>query len=262
MEKLCSSIFKRGTIVISVDDNNAVDFRLYEDILLKHKIGATFNVITSIIDSEYRLTKEQLSIMHNNPLIEIAAHGHTHMNDDEDIIKGIEALSDWLGIDKNAIGFASPRSEMGKKYIKENAEHLKSLGLLYVRTADNREPNERHLAIQDDLAKKGVSNYVIFNVPQLTYSFDTMCVNSVVVYHDTDVNDLKALVDLAAEEKACIVFMFHNTKKKGEDSYDSRWSYDYDKFDEFAEYLSQKRTEGVVDILTNRQAFLIGSALD
>ena len=32
------------------------------------------------------------------------------------------------------------------------------------------------------------------------------------------------------------------------------------KFEKFAEYLSQKRDEGVLDVLTNKQAFIIGSS--
>lgn len=87
-----------------------------------------------------------------------------------------------------------------------------------------------------------------------------MCVNSAVAYHSTNVEDLKKLVDIAAEEKACVVFMFHRIKKQGEPNYEDQWSYDYDQFAEFAGYLAQKRDEGTIDTLTTRQAFLTGSA--
>lgn len=260
MKTSCFSKFKRGAVVISIDDGNADNFRLYENILLKHKFGATFNIISSRIGEETSLTKEQLRIIYNNPLMEVAAHGYAHRNVDEDIKKGIETLYDWLGMTEDTIGFASPGSGMVNKFIEENTEHLKSLGLLYVRTAGNPDPNERHLELQKELKNKGASDYVIYQVPQLTYSFDSMCVNSIVVFSHTGVDDLKTLVDLAAEERACLVFMFHNTKKKGEENYDSLWNYDYDKFEEFAEYLSKKRDEKVIDLLTNRQAFLIGSS--
>lgn len=252
------SAFDKGSVVISIDDGNADDFRLYETILLKYNLPATFNIVTSRIGEEYSLTKDQLRILYDNPSMEIAAHGHTHKNDDEDIVMGADVLRDWLGITENTIGFASPGSRMKNDFIEENAEHLRSLGLLYVRTSGNPKPNKRHLEIQEKLANKEVSGYVIKNIPQLIYSFDGLCVNSVVVLNATDPNDLKKLVDIAAEEKACIVFMFHRTKRLGEWNYDDLYSYDYNKFEKFAEYLVKKRNAGMIDILTNKQAFLAG----
>lgn len=256
------SQFKKGTIVISVDDGNCEDFRIYENILSKYALPATFNIISGNIGREINLSKDQLSILYNDSSIEIAAHGSTHKNDDEDILMGIETLRDWLGITEKLIGFASPGSKMKNDFIKDNAQHLRSLGLLYVRTDKNPGLSKRHLDIQNELLKNGASEYVIKNIPQLTYSFNNMCVNSAVVYNQTNLDDLKKLVDIAAQEKACIVFMFHKIKKIGELNYDSVWCYDYTKFEEFARHLAQKRDEGMIDILTNKQAFLIGSHLE
>lgn len=255
----CSSRFKKGTIVISIDDGNADDFRLYENVLLKYNLPATFNIVSKMIDGEKMLTKDQLRVIYNNPSMEIAAHGYSHKNDDEDIIKGVAELYDWLGITTELIGFASPGSQMKNEFIEKNYDRLKALGLLYVRTAINPNVSQRHLEIQNELKMTGASDYIIRNIPQLTYSFNSLCVNSAVVYHDTDLDDLKKLVDIASEERACVVFMFHRTKKKGELNYDERYCYDYNKFMGFAEYLSKKRDEGVIDILTNRQAFLAAS---
>ncbi len=257
MEKACySSRFKKGIISISIDDGNAEDFRLYESVLLKYNLSATFNIISNVIDGESNLTKEQLKTIYNNPSMEIAAHGFSHKNDDEDILIGISELRSKVGITEKLIGFASPESRMKNDFIVENQAHLKELGLLYVRTAGNPVANNRHLEIQDRLKLAGESDYKIRNIPQLIYSFNSLCVNSVVVYNHTSLDDLKKLVDIAADERACIVFMFHKTKKKGEIGYDDLWCYDLDKFEEFAEYLNQKRNEGAIDVLTTRQAFL------
>ncbi|MBQ9132288.1 MAG: polysaccharide deacetylase family protein [Clostridia bacterium] len=250
------SRFEKGTVVISIDDGNADDFRLYENVLLKYNLPATFNIISKAIDGETGLTKDQLRAIYHNPMMEIAAHGYTHQNDDEDITKGVAELYDWLGITTELIGFASPGSQMKNEFIEKNGDHLKALGLLYVRTSRNPDASNRHLEIQNELKTAGASDYVISNIPQLTYAFHSLCVNSAVVHHDTDIDDLKKLVDIASEERACIVFMFHRTKKKGELNYDELYCYDYDKFMEFAEYLAKKREEGVIEILTNRQAFL------
>ena len=245
------SSFKKGTVVLSFDDGNAEDFRLYTHILAPRNMPATFNIESGAIGQPGRLTQAQLSILHHDPLIEIAAHGYHHKNDDDDIIQDIETLSAWLGIPDKKMGFASPGSGMTNKFISENEAHLRSLGLIYVRTSENPCPSRYHLEIQNTLASRNAREYVIRNVPQLTYSFDSLCVNSAVVLHDT------ALADLAANEKACIVFMFHRIKKPDEVKYDDTWSYDYDQFAEFADFLDKKQQTGEIDILTTKQAFLL-----
>ena len=253
------SRFEKGTVVISIDDGNADDFRLYENILSRYSLPATFNVVSGAVGREGHLTVDQLRTIYNDPAMEIAAHGHAHQNDDGDIRRGVAELYEWLGITEERIGFASPGSQMKNGYIEQNREHLRELGLLYVRTAQNPTACPRHSELQRELKSAGASDYVVGNVPQLTYSFSGMCVNSAVVYHHTDPEDLKALVDLAAEERACIVLMFHRTKKKGEWNYDEEWCYDYRKFEELAKYLDQRRGEGRIDILTTRQAFCAGT---
>ena len=255
-----ASKFQKGTVVITIDDGNADDIRVYEEILSKYNVPATFNIITGKIDGENNLTKEQLRTIYNDPIMEIANHGYSHKNDDGDITMGTANLREWLGITENTIGFASPGSQMKNDAIAQNEAHLKELGLIYVRTSESTKINRRHLELQVKLQGEGASSYVIKNIPQLSYGFDSMCVNSVVAYHSTNVEDLKKLVDIAAEENACIVFMFHRIKKAGEPNYEDQWSYDFDKFAEFVKYLSEKREAGDLNILTNKQAFLTGSA--
>ena len=254
-----ASQFKKGTVVITIDDGNADDIRVYEEILSKYNIPATFYIITGKIDGETNLTKDQLRAIYNDPNMEIANHGYSHKNDDGDITLGTANLRDWLGITENTIGFASPGSQMKNDAIAPNEAHLKELGLLYVRTSESTKMNRRHLELQVKLQGEGASGYIIKNIPQLSYGFDSMCVNSAVAYHSTNVEDLKKLVDIAAEEKACVVFMFHRIKKQGEPNYEDQWSYDYDKFAEFVKYLTERRETGAIDILTTRQAFLAGS---
>lgn len=251
------SKFKKGTVVLSIDDGNAEDFRLYTRIFSKLGLRATFNIESGAIGQPGRLTWEQLSILHSDPLIEIAAHGYSHKNDDDDIIKDIETLSAQLNIPDKKMGFASPNSGMKNQFVKENEQHLRSLGLIYVRTNENPYPNKRHLALQEELAKENAREYVIRNVPQLIFSFNDLCINSAVVLHDTAVADLTGLVDLAVQEKACVVFLFHRVKKPGEVKYDDTWSYNFDQFAEFADFLYKKQQSGEIDILTTKQAFLL-----
>jgi len=252
------SQFERGTIVISIDDGDADGFRVYENVLKKHRLSATYNLVTDLIGDTNRLTREQVQILYNDPLIEIAAHGHTHQNDDEDVSKSVECLYSWLDIKKGAIGFASPGSQMRNAFIEENAEHLRSMRLLYVRTGRNPKPNPQQLAFRDALIAQGASDFLYKNAPQFIYSFDGLCVNSVGIGHQRPVADMISMVELAVAEKACVVFTFHRFKKPGEENYEGVWCYDYDSFVEFAEYLSQMRDAGKIDVLTNEQAYLLG----
>lgn len=253
-----TSNFERGTVVISIDDGDADGFRVYENVLKKYQLSATYNIVTSLIGDVDRLTREQLEILYNDPLIEIAAHGHTHENDDEDVSKSVECLYEWLDIKKDAIGFASPGSKMRNDYIEANAERLRSMKLLYVRTGRNSNPNPEQLAFRDALIGQEASEFLYKNAPQLCYSFDGLCVNSVSIVHQRSVEDIKKLVEFAAEKSACVVLTFHRFKKPGEENYEGKWCYDYDSFAEFAEYLSQMREAGKIDVLTNEQAYLLG----
>ncbi len=88
------------------------------------------------------------------------------------------------------------------------------------------------------------------------YEYTSKFVNSVVICNDHTTKILKELTDLAIEEKACVVFMFHSVVKAGEDNHDNLWSFDYDKFNEFAEYLYNRKNEGKLDILTTKDAYL------
>ena len=90
---------------------------------------------------------------------------------------------------------------------------------------------------------------------QLIYGFPDMFVPSVVVHQYTNVEDLEALADLAAAEKACLVFMFHRVKKQGEENYENTWSYDFDKTERFLKYLAKKRRDGALQLCTTREVF-------
>lgn len=252
------SDFEKGIAVLSIDDGSADNYRLFQ-LLARYGIPATFNIVTSRIDTDGYLTLEQLREIHDHPLMEIACHGHTHKNTDEDILEGNRQLFSWFGKGDGRIGFASPGSNMKQDFVAENEEHLREMGLLYVRSATNFAPNERHGELIRSLGEKGAADKVLRNVSQLIYGFSGMFIPSAVVHHYTRVEDLKALADLAAAERACLVFMFHRVKKQGEDNWDDTWCYDFDMTEEFLRYLKQKQAVGELDLLTTREAYERGT---
>lgn len=248
------SDFEKGIAVISVDDGSADNYRLYK-LLKAYGIPATFNIVTCRIGETGYLSLEQLMEIHRDPLMEIACHGHTHKNADEDILLGNQHLFRWLGEGDGTIGFASPGSDMKQDFINQNQAHLREMGLLYVRSATNFNPSERHKDLIQQLKEQNASEKVLRNVSQLIYRFDGMFVPSAVVHNYTLIEDLKSLADLAAAEKACLVFMFHRIKKQGEEGWDNTWSYDLDKTETFLQYLKEKKERGDLLLLTTRQAY-------
>lgn len=257
------SKFQKGTVVFSFDDGRRDAFRLYDEVLKKYNLPATFNIVSGWVDhnntGERSITINELKEMHQSPLIEIASHGFSHKNTDEDITKDKELLCAWLGIKDEKMGFASPGSALKNDYIIENEQHFKDLGFLYVRTGRTNLPlSQEQLTLQQELKSQGESDFLVEASAQLIKGFDNICVNSVPVLCHHTVEDLKKLISLAENQKACIVLMFHSVSKKGEYKPNDLWTYDFEKFLELAEYLAQKRENGEIEILTTREAFLKG----
>ena len=258
------SKFEKGTIVLSLDDGAKNAYRTFKDILCKYSVPATFNIVTGRIcpDSEPNgkaITRSELLEMSKSPYVEIAAHGHTHENSTPDITKSRELLCEWLNM-SGLMGFASPGSGMKKNYVLENEKLLDDIGFLYIRSdGTQEEPSERLLKVREKAEKYGYKPDVIKNCIEFVWEFDSKFVNSVVIYHYNTLEELKQLTDLAIEEKACVVLMFHNVRKPIEENYDSLWSFDYDDFEGYIKYLSEKQKQGKLDVLTNKDAFIKGS---
>lgn len=245
------SKFQKGVITLSIDDGRKDAYALVNEVLNVYKIPATFNITTAFIGGGNSLSLEQLKEIHNNPLFEIAAHGHNHKNFDEDITTGRKLLYDWLNITEDSIGFASPGSGMEEDFICENSSHLRDLGFLYVRTGFSQ--CERNADTH-----KRLSGYEGAGINEIYYDFPNMCINSVPILTGRTVESLNKMVDLAASEKACLTLMFHSVRKKGEYNPEDLWTYDYDKFVEFIKYLAAKRDSGEIEIMTTKAAYLKG----
>lgn len=246
----------KATIVISVDDGCSDTARLAVE-LEKRGLPATFNIVTAWVDGSVEtksphVTVEELKQIYAGGLHEIAGHGDTHKNDNVDVIRGNDKLMEWCGMKE--IGFASPGSGMTAEYIRANEEKYKAMDIVYIRTGSYPTPDERYGALTEKAKKDGRSEYVIQNIPYTLFELDTMAVPSVVVVNQTPVSCIKALADFTADEGLCTVFMFHAVRKEGEKNCESTWSYDFDKFCDFADHLCSLRDLGIVEVLTNMNA--------
>ena len=245
-----------GTIVISIDDGCSDTARLASE-LKKRNIPATFNIVTGWIDGTAETksphaTVDELKAVYADGF-EIAGHGDTHKNDDDDVMRGNRKLIDWCGMKE--IGFASPGSGMTAEYIRGNCEKYTDMGITYIRTGSYASVDPRIHALTEKAKNDGRSSYVVSQIPFTEYEYDSLAVPSVVVVHETPVQCIKDLAAFTADEGVCTVFMFHAVRKEGENNWESTWSYDFDKFCEFADYVKALRDNGKVEVLTNKDAF-------
>ena len=242
-------------ISISIDDGLKDSFRLYK-LLSKYSLPATFNIITSRIGDEKFLSLTELLTIHQNPRMEIACHSHTHINTDEDITKANSLLSELLGEPPLGLwGFASPGSDMTRGIVEENEARLRSLGLLYVRSASNPNPDARQKQLVDSLSQRGEDALVIKNIPQLVTSLPSMFIPSVVLHHKDSIDSIKRLIDLSASEGLGMVIMLHSVRKPDENGYDSTWSYDYDKTEELIRYIKEQEQTDKLRAVTTRDFY-------
>ena len=247
----------KGTIVLSIDDGCVDTFRLASE-LEKRGLPATFNIVTSWVDGTAEtksphVTVDELKQIHAMGLFEIAGHADRHTNEDADVITGNDKLREWCGMTE--IGFASPGSGMTVDYIRENGEKYRAMGIEYIRTGSYTTPDPRYNALAEKAKKEGSSDFVFHHLYYSVFDFDSMAVPSVVVVHETPLHCIEELARFTADEGICTVFMFHAVRKEGERGYDSTWSYDFDRFCEFVDLLSELRDEGNVEILTNMDAY-------
>ena len=204
------------------------------------------------------MTVDQLAEIYSDPMMEIACHGYSHKNDDEDILRGNAQLEEWFGRARNgSIGFASPGSAMKKPFVLENERHLREdLGLLYVRSCYDTDIDDRRRELIEMYRAKGASEDITKRmIPQLIYRFSGIFVPSMALYLHTELDDMKTAVDLAAQEKACAIFMLHRVKKQGEDNYDDKYNFDYDKLEAFLQYIKRGMDRGELETFTTRGAF-------
>ena len=130
---------KSRAMTFSYDDGIPADLRLLE-LLNKYKVKCTFNINTAHYDNgnepDNRLKKSQIKEIAENPLCEIACHGHTHpyynalpmANLTNDIMKN-RIISEEI-TDKIVRGFAYPYGPFNAT----SEAALKAADIAYART--------------------------------------------------------------------------------------------------------------------------------
>lgn len=256
-----------GAIVtISLDDGRRDSFDYARTLLKQYEIPATINIVTQYVRDgklddtlpEPPMSVGQVRILAEDPLFEVAAHGHAHRNDWEDIALGRSELLEWLGkAEETRLGFASPGSGMTGEFIRENQSRLRECGFHYVRTG---------LSIQSRcglrlLARKAARIihsrhlYATAYADTLQSDMRDMTVYAVPVLRDTRLQQLLYLVDRAIERQQCCTLLFHSIVPRGERVVCPVWSWEAERFEALLRALDAKRRAGSLRLMTTMQAY-------
>ena len=90
----------RAIVTISLDDGRRDSFDFARTLLKRYDIPATINIVTQYVREgrlddtlpEPPMSVEQVRMLAEDPLFEVAAHGNAHRNDWEDIAVGRREL--------------------------------------------------------------------------------------------------------------------------------------------------------------------------
>ena len=254
---------KKAIITLSFDDGRKDNYQIAKEVLETRNLPATFNITTGFIENkldmgDIPLSKEEIIEISNNHFFEVAGHGHMHKNDMEDIEQGKNILKEWINLnEQESIGFASPGSGMTLEYINVNKEQLKKMGFCYIRIS-GRWQTKKFVRVAARKISRVIHSSFLYKVAYVDTLMDKtegIVVFSIPVINDITVSQLVKMVREAKKQNKWCVFMFHSIKKKGDDSYNDPWSWDYNKFVEFANVLKKMRDAEEIEVMTTKAAY-------
>lgn len=237
-------------VVFSFDDGRIDTYTNAYPILKKYKMPFTLNVCTDFVEHPEKYScfgsADNKSVSVDNLLemqqngVEIACHGHLHLNTKEDVLDNISALA-RMGLDVNNIGFASPNSEIRE----ENADEV--LGLVndgyiaYIRSGIQVR-REGLLFSVLSLAERKLHS------PLLFYNLNKRCIIrdakqkillSVGIHKAVTLKQLLGFVEKMKDGEA-VIFMFHSILNKTDVGYGrDNWYFDSEQFEQLCKSLSE-----------------------
>lgn len=255
-------------IAICFDDGRKDLKEVALPILQKYGLKCTCYLTTGYIDGSVgkcpsvlpALTIPDVKELHKHEEIEFGCHGHLHRNDVEDILYGLEKLTDWLQIKprETGIGFASP----GTQFIQNQStlDRLSEAGIHYIRLSL---VNRTHNGLRT-LARKICR---LISCPFLyRYAYGKTYVDkqdlpylySVPVYRTDTSAQLIALLHRAVKERRSMVFMFHSILEQIPDEVpaeEQNWIYPIQFFDDFCREVAHLRDTEKLENLTVEEIY-------
>ena len=261
--KLKNRTMEKAIVVLNFDDGRKIDNQILQ-YMIQNNIPATFYINMGYVRKEFEIpatiaepmSEEELRNLESMELFEIASHGYEHTNDWDSIERGVKALREWKKEKTETIGFSSPGSGLKETDILQNQKKVKEIGLSYIRLELRI---QTHLLIRTAARKAAritKSNF-LYQIAYKETLMDQMengicyCVSAL---WDTTVQQLKAIVNEAIQQKKVCVILFHSIASKEDKEYGDTWSWKKEKYLKFCEYLLEQRNAGRLELMTMEQA--------
>ena len=247
-------------VVLSFDDGRLDTYTRAIPIMNKYRVTATINVVSDFIEHESvysifpsasnkAMTKVMLKEVYLKGF-EIACHGHTHKNTQEDIINNVTALKEW-GIHTDEMGFASPYSYITKKNMCEIDELLRTGFISYIRSGIQvrRESFFYKAAyIIQELTHNKYLFYLLNKTNCTKKSELEDYVIGVSISSETTFKQIKFLIEKLPDDST-IILILHSILKPTDEGYGAdKWYMDEKIFCDLCIYLKSNRA---VEVLTN-----------
>lgn len=244
-----------GRIVFSFDDARADSFEAIK-IAEQFGIKSTLNVTTGYVEGALpesckdfpvpAMTKEQVLELSKSKLVEIACHSHFHKNTFDDIVRGFEILKKWLGADYE-LGFVSPGSSVN--FAVTPLAMFREVGFKFVRIGPRWGKNEKLLRVIRKLSRVFKSNilfYIGYKGTVCNAVDDNYLIHGVPVIHDNTLEQLKYLVDKAANDNNhTVVFIWHSVLDLDTPCGVDNWSWDKKSYIELCKYINSKLSDNL-----------------
>lgn len=238
--------------VFSFDDGRLDTYTVAYPILKKYEMPFTVNVVTDFVSRQEKytnfvsgnnqsMTAEQLLELERQGM-ELACHGHTHQNTEQDILENISALSD-MGIVTERIGFASPNSEITEKNGADVKALLQSGTLGYIRSGIQVKREGLLYAILTVIERRTHSArlFWLLNRRNVMKQLPKEILPSVAITRYTTNRQMLYLLDRLCDGES-VIFMFHSVLHKEDTGYGADdWFFDAERFDALCENIYRKK---------------------
>lgn len=255
---------KKAAISFSFDDGRGDNLAVFQGMLIPRGIPATINITTGYIDgscpensrpsTKRALSMEDVRLLAENSMVEIALHGDQHQNTESDIARGREKLIEWLDLpDSHVFGFASPGSGLPVTRFTESESDLFTRKVSYLRTS-LRISSFRRVRVLSRKAGRVLHIPLLYRIAYadtLMDSCEDRVIYSVPVMKDTTFGQVKAIVDLAVRRGCALILMFHSIMP--DTAQEDNWSWNTEKFEKLCDYVSALEREDKLKLCTTEQ---------
>ena len=236
-------------VVFSFDDGRLDTYTKAYPILKKYNMPFTLNVCTDFVEHPEKyhcfqsadnksVEKDHLVQMQQNG-VEIACHGHSHLNTKKDVLDNIAALRE-MKVDVSKIGFASPNSEITEKNDCGLGELVQQGVIRYIRSGVQIRREGIIYAVLSVIGRitRSKKLFLFLNRRNIIREQRGVLLPSVAITRYNTVEQIRHLID-AMKDGEAVILMFHSILHETDPGYGAdNWFFDAEKFDELCEMLN------------------------